>query len=297
MGRWNRAEMLDQRPFSALRTKKDSRLAQGHDHMMPSQSSSGSFTFPATITKQDTGSLARDLAAAYKHMAAFYHDQLDLSGPEADARARGLDYSDQGAAEDRARIMERPPDQVSWFDLNRLIERNPDDMIAVWAKIKAQAREELASGFRTAHALDWNSRPWQQARFLAIRASFRAGTPPRNGIESALLDTAAEAFGDYLELTEQFHMQISSEVETEQHRLEREGGWTPPRLSMAEAIEQSSKLAERAHTRFLRTVKMLHELRRLTPTVYVGNAGQINVGHQQVNVTAPASTEQTDLPK
>ena len=243
---------------------------------------------PALLVENETAVLARQLAHAYRRMAAFYHDQLKLSGPESDARARGTDYSDDEAEEDRQRMLERPADEVSWFDLNRLIERNPDDMIAVWAKIKAQAREELASGFRTAHALDWNSRPWQQARFLAIRASFRAGTPPRNGIESALLDTAAEAFGDYLELTEQFHMQISSEVETEQHRLEREGGWTPPRLSMAEAIEQSSKLAERAHTRFLRTVKMLHELRRLTPTVYVGNAGQINVGHQQVNVAGPS---------
>ncbi len=69
---------------------------------------------------------------------------------------------------------------------------------------------------------------------------------------------------------------------------------------MAEAIEQSAKMAERAHTRFLRTVKMLHELRRLSPTVYVGNAGQINVGSQQVNVAnagPKASTVGEDLPK
>ena len=256
--------------------------------MTPSQSPLENSRSPAAITEQDTGSLAREMAGAYKQMTAFYHDQLNLSGPEADARARGRDYTAQEAADDRTRIMERPADQISWFDLNRLIERNPDDMIAVWSKIKAQAREELASGFRTAHALDWNSRPWQQARFLAIRDSFRADTPSHNGIESALLDTAAEAFGDYLELTEQFHMQISSEVETERSGLERDGYWRPSRLSMAEAIEQSSKLAERAHKRFLQTVKMLHELQRSSPTVYVGNAGQINVGHQQVNVTAPA---------
>ena len=255
--------------------------------MTPSRSPSESSTAPMTITKQETAALAQDLAAAYRQMAAFYHDQLKLSGPEADARARGTNYSEQEAAEDRKRMLERPPDQVTWFDLNRLIERNPDDMIAVWAKIKTQAREELASGFRTAHALDWNSRPWQQARFLAVRDSFRASTPPQNGIESALIDTAAEAFGDFLELTEHFHLQISSEVETEQQRLGREGGWTPPRLSMAEAIEQSSKMAERAHKRFLQTVKMLHELQRSSPTVYVGNAGQINVGAQQVNVGRP----------
>ncbi len=171
----------------------------------------------AVITDQETGALARELAQAYRRMASFYRDQLQLTGPDADARARGLDYTDQEAAEDLARIMEQPADQVSWFDLNRLIERNPEDMIAVWTTIKAQAREELASGYRTAHALDWNSRPWQQARFLAIRDSFRASTPPQNGIESALLDTAAESFGDYLEWSEHHHMQVSSEVESERH--------------------------------------------------------------------------------
>lgn len=65
-------------------------------------------------------------------------------------------------------------------------------------------------------------------------------------------------------------MQVSSEVESERHQLEREDGWNPPRLSMADAIEQSSRMAERAHTHFLRTVKMLHELRWLSPTLYVG---------------------------
>lgn len=255
---------------------------------------------PASLNPNETDALARELAGAYRRMAAFYHDQLKLSGPEADARARGADYSEQEAAEDRQRLLERPPDEISWFDLNRLIERSPGDMIAVWSKIKAHAREELSSGYRTAHALDWNSRPWQQARFLAIRDAFRADSPPQNGIESALLDTAAEAFGDFLELTEQFHLQISSEVETERIGLERDGSWRPSRLSMAEAIEQSSKLAERAHTRFLRTIKMLHDLRRLTPTVYVGTAAQINVGQQQVNVAGSppkGSTVEEDLPK
>lgn len=51
------------------------------------------------IRASDTGShihideactLATELARAYREMATFYHDKLELSGPEADARARGL---------------------------------------------------------------------------------------------------------------------------------------------------------------------------------------------------------------
>jgi hypothetical protein len=244
---------------------------------------------PPTVTEQETGSLARELARAYRHMASFYRDQMQLTEPDADTHARGPDCAPQQAAEDLARVRERPVDQVSWFDLDRLVERNPEETAAVWSQIKAEARKELASGHRTAQALDWGGTPWQRARFLAIRDSFRAGTPPRNGIESALLDTAAEAFGDYLEQSEHLQMRVGSEMESERDRLERDGGWSPPRLSMAEAIDQSAKMADRAHTRFLRTIKMLHDLRRLTPTVYVGNAGQVNVGAQQVNVATSAS--------
>ncbi len=254
----------------------------------------------AAIPEQETSSLARELSRAYSQMAAFYRDRLQLIGPDADTRTRGLDHTEQEAADDRTRIRERPADQVSWFDLSRLIERNPEEMVAAWSHIKVEARRELASGHRTAQALDWNGRPWQRARFLAIRDSFHASTPPQNGIESALLDTAAESFGDYLEWSEHHHMQVSSEVESERQLLERDGHWTPVRLSMAEAIEQSSRMAERAHTRFLRTIKILHDLRRLAPTVYVGNAGQVNIGSQQVNVapqTQPVRDDAEHLSK
>jgi hypothetical protein len=255
---------------------------------------------PAPCTNPDeTASLARELAAAYRQMVAFYHHQLELSLPDADRRARGRDDTPEQMAEDTAHIRARPPDQVSWFDLNRLADRDPEAMLDVWTHIKEQGRQELDSGHRTAQALDWEGRPWSRARFLAIRNNFRASTPPQNGIESALLDTAAEAFGDYLEWSEHHHMQVSTEVETERDALERNGGWSPPRLGMAEAIEQSSRMRERAHARFLKTVKMLHELQRSTPTLYVANAGQINVGQQQVNLAGPPETreEQEFLPK
>jgi hypothetical protein len=245
-------------------------------------------------------SLAMELARAYQQMAAFYRDQLELTGPEADQRARGHSDSLQEAAEDRSRIVARPPDEVSWFELNRLADGDPNEAVLVWRRLKKAARKELASGHRAAHALEWQARPWDRARFLAVRHSFRASMPPRNGIEAALLDTTAEAFSDYLKWSEHLHMQTSTEVESERDRLKRDGGWSPPRLGMAEAIEQSSRMAERAHTRFLKTVKMLHELQRSAPTLYVANAGQINVGQQQVNIAsspAKANKEHEDLPK
>jgi hypothetical protein len=240
-----------------------------------------------TLESNDVQSIASELARAYAHMAAFYRDQLQLPGQEADARARGLDLSSQEAAEDVARIRNRPPDQVNWFDLNRLAERDPELVAEVWSNLRMEARKELESGHRTAEALEWKGGPWARVRFLAIRDSLRQGSLPENGIEAALIDSAAEAFADYLEWTAHFHMLSGSEVESERRQVERDSRWSPPRLSMAQAIEQAAKLAERAHQRFLRTVKMLHELQRVSSTLYVTQAGQINVGSQQMNIAQP----------
>jgi hypothetical protein len=231
----------------------------------------------------ETGSLASDLAHAYGRMVTFYRDQMQMSAADADAHARGTDDTPDEAAADLARIRDRPPDQVSWFDLERVVERDPEAMTELWQGLRVAAREELASGHRTAKALDWDGHPWDRARFLAIRDSFRADHDPSPGIESALVDLAAEAFGDYLAWSEQLHMQAATEVGLERHGLQRHGAWKPQRIGSAEAMEDSARNADRAHLRFLRTLKAIGDLRRPGP-VHVHQAGQVNVGAQQVIV-------------
>jgi hypothetical protein len=248
----------------------------------------------------ETWSLAGELSHAYHQMVTLYQEQMGLTGADADARARGADMTPEEAADDLARIRERPPEQVTWSDLLRLAERDPEAMLEVWENQKAAARDELASGHRAAQALDWQRRPWARARYLAIRDSFRAGTPPASGVEAALVDLAAEAYSDYLELSEQVHRMLSSEAEIQRDDLEREGRWHPPHVTVADAIERTGRQAERAHQRFLRTVKTLNEVQRLAPTLYVAHAGQINVGQQQVNVAgspSPLNGVPQDLPK
>lgn len=231
--------------------------------------------------------LAAELAGAYGRMVAFYRDQLEMSGPEADARARGADDTPEEAAADLARIGDRPPDQVSWFDLNRVADRDPETFADLWRGLKAAARDELHSGHRTARALDWDGRPWDRARFLAIRHSFRADYQPRPGIEAALVDLAAEAFGDHLAWSEQLHMQAGTEAEVERNDLARHGKWKPQRIFSAESMAESARMAEQAHTRFLRTVAALGNLRRAGP-VYVG---QVNIAPQQVNIARLVSED------
>ncbi|MDQ3614697.1 MAG: hypothetical protein M3412_10305 [Chloroflexota bacterium] len=233
---------------------------------------------------REAGALASELARAYRYMVTFYRDQLNMTGPEADARARGADDTSEAAAADLARIRDAPPDQVSWFDLNRVANRSPEAATDLWHGIKAAAREELASGHRAAQAHDWDGGPWQRARFLAIRDGFRADTPPRTGIESALLDMAAEAFSSWLQLSEHFQMMEGTEADLERSTLERNARWKPPHQTASEHTERIEHMAERAHLRMLRTIKALSDLRRVGSPVYVSRAEQVNVGQQQVNV-------------
>ena len=114
--------------------------------MTTSQGASATAQQNPSISDQETGAFARELAAAYRQMATFYRDQLHLPVPDVDKRARGLDYSVAEAEADRQRIFERPADQVSWFDLSRRAERNPDDAGAAWSRVR---REAIRVPFKT----------------------------------------------------------------------------------------------------------------------------------------------------
>jgi hypothetical protein len=81
-------------------------------------------------------------------------------------------------------------------------------------------------------------------------------------------------------------MRTSAEVESERISLEQDGRWTLPHTLTDDAIEQAAKMAERAHARLLRTIKMLHEMQRTSSRLVIGHADQINVGQQQINVVA-----------
>jgi hypothetical protein len=55
-----------------------------------------------------------------------------------------------------------------------------------------------------------------------------------------------------------------------------------------QAVEQAGAMVDRFNRIFLRTLRALRDLRRCPPPVVVQNAGQVNVGQQQVNVTGQA---------
>ncbi len=244
------------------------------DKVPPAESKCTASIDPA----DEVGSLARELVRGYAELVESYRRSWGITQAEADAKAG------EGDGAWTERYLTEPPDQLSWWSLAKLLEHDPEKGAAAWARVKAEARKELRSGHRAARALEWGGDPWSRARHLAVRDAFVEDWRPRGGIEAALVDLLAQSFNAYLLWTERLTSQAETEGQLADHKLKQDGYWQPPRLATGEWMEWCADQAERAHRRFLITLRALQDLRRL-PTVSIA-AAQVNVGGyaQQVNV-------------
>jgi hypothetical protein len=188
---------------------------------------------------------------------------------------------------DRALEMVRtdPVEQIAWWTLSTAMEHDPEAALAAWKRIGDAARQEWQSGHRTAQSLERGGTPWDRARFLALRETFRDDWKPRDGIESALVDLLAQSFGMYLRWMERLELYVETECRAEDSKLAREGYWMPPRIGEAKWMAWCAEQAEAAHRRFLMTLKSLQDLRRL-PAVSITTIGQLNLAQNQINLSS-----------
>jgi hypothetical protein len=227
----------------------------------------------------EAGALAREMATALRELVESYKGEFGLATPEAAARVR----EDWRFQEERA--LHGPPPEVSWADLEGLAERDPEQVVRRWEEIKQAAREELATGHRVCEAVEvYGSTPWQRARFLALRQELAEGWQPRNGVERQLVATLAQAQAAWEYWLGVLRSKAALEAAMEQATLRDKGRWEPPRVTGFRAVEQAGAMADRFNRIFLRTLRALRDLRRGPQPVFVQNAGQVNVGQQQVNL-------------
>ena len=180
-----------------------------------------------------------------------------------------------------------PPDHVTFVDLYIAGRHSPDLASQLWEKVQQAARTELQTGHRAAcvvanPSLGSGSSCWPKARFLALRAELLEGWQPRNSVERLLVDTLVQAQTQY-----EHWLELLTARTTLQADLEgKDGRWSPPRVTDADAIDQAAVMVERFHRLIMRTARQLQNLRRVAPLVMVQNAGQVNVANQQVNGVA-----------
>jgi len=150
-----------------------------------------------------------------------------------------------------------------------------------------QAVNELASGNRGAKAVEARGTPWERAQFLALLEAFVADLQPRGGVESAMVDTLAQAYSSQLTWMTRLTILSNTEAERQDREMKEDGVWRPPTVEAAAAIDQAAAMVDRFNRLFTRTLRAFRDLRRFTPQVVVQNVGQLNLAQSQVNVARP----------
>ena len=131
--------------------------------------------------------------------------------------------------------------------------------------------------------------PKERAELLVMREEL--GTP-RNGIERTLLDTLALSQMAFLNWMETLTLRATLDTESDNATSKQSGKWTPPRVCDFQAVQQAMEMADRFNRISNRTLRTLRDQRRTT--LIVQNAGQVNVGKQQVNVQNAGADECDD---
>ena len=226
-------------------------------------------------------SLASEMSRAYAAMVQYYRKRYGMTDAEADKKAQEL----LASPVTKENALTLSPDQVDWWNLGALTGEKPEQAVIAWARLKAEARAELATGHRIAKAAaGWSDGPWGRAQFLAIRQSMLEGWAPAPGVETALVDMLATAQHSYLFWLERLTTECTNDAEMEEADINNTGKWRPVRIAEAESVERSAAMVDRWNRIFLRTLRALRDLRRYSSPVHIENAGQVNIGEQQVNV-------------
>lgn len=213
--------------------------------------------------------LAQEMGQAYKKLVEYYQEKMGLSPAEADAKARQPFKS--------LSLRSVDVEDVSWWRLATEAGKDPEAALAFWMRLKAIATSHFATGHRTASASSYDDTPWRRAQFLAVRDLMIEEWQPRGASELILIDSMVQAYTAQLFWMEEFHRRSTAEV-----KQQSEPGWFPPRATVAEAIDQAAAMVDRFNKMYMRALRALRDLRRHSGSIHIQQAGQVNVGQQQV---------------
>ena len=267
---------------------------------------------PLPAVPDDLAGCRRELVEGIRRSIELWVQTQQLMNPaQADAVTEAAEKA-QAPLHDRYRQMVwDDPDQMSWSDLSRLMNHDPEQGQAAWQKVKQQARVDLATGSTTARSLEpWrNAKPQDRAAYLVTLEAFRADLQPRGAVEDLLCQQLAAAFlewtrwqalATYRSTAEEWHGERDRRRAREnmtparRERDDQDYGWVPPRLSDADAVEQAVMIADRYQRAYLRLLKTFRDMRRVLGNVTI-TGGQLNVADQQTVLQGPQQAPESPL--
>jgi hypothetical protein len=241
------------------------------------------------VSPAEIGSLARSMVDARRRQLRIMEDYLHYSKPDAQAK-----LEEQNAAESVESLMEKAEDQVHWYDLDTLAEKDPGRAVELWASVKGRAREEWESGHRAAEvAHGWGGgEAWERARFLAIYEGMVEEVQPQGGIERALVEMLSQTHWHYLLESETLSMYETTELERMEYEVETTGARQRKAVWQENLEEKRAQRVEQLNRLFVRTLRALRDWRRYGSSVTIQRAGQVNIAEKQVNVANERSGEE-----
>jgi hypothetical protein len=191
-------------------------------------------------------------------------------------------------AEGLDRIRNKQPRELTYNDLQTVVERDPEEALRMWGGMLDASHEYIASGAYAADFIGSHDGLWGRAHFHMIRHAFFEDWQPRGGIESAMIEMMAQSFVLW---NRWLNAATNIELNGFDTRREDERLKYAPRPSDAEALNQALAMADRFNRMFMRTLRQMRDLRRYSAPVVINNPQQVNVaaeGGQQVNVQKSA---------
>jgi hypothetical protein len=236
---------------------------------------------PDPVAEADPDQLAREVARAFADELALYR-RLHQAQPEL------LNPADPPDDWELTAIRTKPPEQVTFADLDRLARTDPAEALARWEAVKAGAGRDLDRGWTAARAVEHlGGSAWERACFLAVRDRLRRAWRPRNDGEGLLIDEMAQ-----YELVRQWWVGVLAMRSREPQTLigrRRAGPGDERKQTAAEATAEAGRMVERLQRLYQNAVRLLLSLRRGKATVVYQRTGQVNVGvGQQMNVGVAA---------
>lgn len=240
----------------------------------------------ARINPQEFGTLAAQMAGAYRRQVNFYKNEYGRDLATAMELAAGAN-TDGLQEQFLAGLREQPADQVTWGYLRHLEDGRTGDALRKWEEVKAFAKDELTSGQRGAAAVEElcpsQSGPLGRARYSALVAEMAKDWAPLTGIEMLLIEQMAQAYTMQLHWTAQYsYYCVYRTAKVDEER----GMVTLPRVTESQMVSDAAAMVDRWNRMFLRCLRQLRDLRRYSAVV-INNPAQVNLANQQVNVGQP----------
>ena len=241
-------------------------------------------------TESESSQLARQVVAAFA-------DQLDRYRRAAAQGEYILDPRTTPPDSEVQSIRDKPRQQCTFGDLDRLSKIDPALAMARWEEVRAAAAQEVDGGFLAARALEYlDGSAWDLACFGAVRRRLREAWPPRNAGEAMLIDEMAQ-----YEMMRQTWVRILSMMAHEPDtilRMRRRGERSNGERTQdaAQATLEAARMVERLQRLYQNALRTLLSLRRGRAPFIVQRSGQVNVAMgPQLNV-GPVTAERPPNP-